>query len=308
MAISNLAFNAYCSAAFVSVAALTGCQSHTHRTSMRIRFRHWPAMLSACVMAAATVSGSPAHAASAAVTHNIASESSTGTSVIERWTPFIKEASRRFGIAEDWIKAVMRMESGGHTISATGAPITSKTGAMGLMQLMPQTWHEMQHAYGLGGDPHNPHDNVIAGTAYLRSLYQKFGFPKMFAAYNAGPGTLTQQMAGHRDLPQETRGYVSGIVRILGVKDGASHVIPVAARTTAQAVSTHAGSATATFTRPDGSEFSIDAANVVSIRTPIANEFAPGVQTVLSMGARFQGVIEKPEQVTSILRAHGARI
>src|SRR5207237_5541650 len=174
------------------------------------------------------------------------------------------EASRRFGIAEDWIKAVIRMESGGHTISPSGGPITSKAGAMGLMQLMPPTWREMQHEYGLGSDPHNPHDNVIAGTAYLRSLYQKFGFPKMFAAYNAGPGTLTEQLAGRRDLPQETRGYVSGIIRILGVKDGASHVIPIAAQATAQTVSAHAESPTATFTRPDGSEFSVEATNVVS--------------------------------------------
>src|SRR5437016_2467534 len=103
---------------------------------MRTRNRFWPAMLSACVMTVVGIAASPAHAAPLATTHSIADQVSSGTSaVIARWTPFINEASRRFGIAEDWIKAVIRMESGGHTASANGAPITSKAGAMGLMQL-----------------------------------------------------------------------------------------------------------------------------------------------------------------------------
>jgi hypothetical protein len=116
-------------------------------------------------------------------------------------------------------------------------------------------------------------------------------------------------MAGLRDLPQETRGYISGIARILGVKNETKSE-PAAAHPVPQLVSitTHAETGMATFTRPDGSQISIDPSSVVSIRTPIANEFAPGVQTVLSMGARFQGVLEKPEQVASILRAHGARV
>jgi len=202
----------------------------------------------------------------------------------------------------------MRMESGGHTTATNGAPIKSKAGAMGLMQLMPETYREMQQQYGLGKDPNDPHDNVIAGTAYLRSLYAKYGFPKMFAAYNAGPGTVNEQMAGRRELPQETRGYVSGITRILGTKSETPQPIRVALHSAPQVASAHSESGMATFTRPDGSEIAIDAADVVSIRTPIANEFAPGVQTVVSMGTRFQGVTEKPEQVASVLRAHGARV
>src|SRR5690242_19690508 len=100
-------------------------------------------MLSACVMTVIGVTASPAHPAPIATTHSVAEQVSSGTSaLIARWTPFIKEASRRFGIAEDWIKAVIRMESGGHPTSTNGAPITSKAGAMGLMQLMPATWHE----------------------------------------------------------------------------------------------------------------------------------------------------------------------
>lgn len=152
-----------------------------------------------------------------AVTPSVAAETSTPTSaLITRWSPLIKEASRRFGVAEDWIKAVMRVESGGHTSTADGHPITSPKGAMGLMQLMPETWRDMQRAYDLGNDPYDPHDNVMAGTAYLRWLYEKFGFPQMFAAYNAGPGTVAVKAAATGQLPQETRNYVQAIARILG--------------------------------------------------------------------------------------------
>src|SRR5579864_3650894 len=81
---------------------------------------------------------------------------------------------------------------------------------------MPATYRDMRQQYGLGADPSDPHDNVLAGTAYLRWLYEKYGFPKMFAAYNAGPGTLEASQAADRNLPDETRAYVSGIANILG--------------------------------------------------------------------------------------------
>jgi hypothetical protein len=135
--------------------------------------------------------------------------------LVERWTPFVKEAARRFNIAEDWIMAVMRMESGGRTELA-GKPITSKAGAMGIMQMMPDTYKDMRNQYGLGSDPYDPHDNVLAAAAYLKWLHGKYGYPKMFAAYNAGPGTLEAQMAGKGKLPAETQAYVKGIKRILG--------------------------------------------------------------------------------------------
>jgi len=280
---------------------------HQQDSYLRIRTRHFRPMLSACVVTIAAVAGSAAHAAAITPNATVGEQVSTGTSALmTRWSPFVKEASRRFGIAEEWIKAVMRMETAGHTTAVDGKPITSKAGAMGLMQLMPETWHDMQRTYGLGKDPYDPHDNVIAGTAYLRWLYDRFGFPRMFAAYNAGPGTVGEQMAGHRELPQETRGYVSGIARILrGKNSPAAQSLATAAEAHVQAVAVHKDDGPATFTRPDGSKISVDAAAVMSIRTPIANEFAPGVQTVLSMGARFQGVIEKPELVASILRSHG---
>jgi hypothetical protein len=240
-------------------------------------------------------------------------ELSTGTSaMIARWTPFIKEASQRFGIAEDWIKAVMRMESGGHTRLADGTPIISKAGAMGLMQLTPETWRDMQREYGLGQNPYDPHDNVIAGAAYLRTLYQQFGFPKMFAAYNAGPQTEAEHSAGLRELPDETRNYVRGIAHILGSKAPDAEVVrgTIERSTPVPAVLRGAvpESTTVSFTRPDGAQVDIDAATVTSVRVPIPDEYAPGVRTVLSIGLRRQGVVEDPDKVMAMLKSHGARI
>src|SRR6185437_7292415 len=71
--------------------------------------------------------------------------------LIDRWQVQIVEASRRFAIPEDWIRAVMKEESAGLT-TLNGKPITSSAGAMGLMQLMPKTWVEMHDRYGLGRD------------------------------------------------------------------------------------------------------------------------------------------------------------
>ena len=77
------------------------------------------------------------------------------------------------------------------------------------MQLMPATWREMRSALGLGSNPHDPHDNILAGSAYLRAMYDRFGYPGLFAAYNAGPHRYTAFLAGARPLPAETRSYVS---------------------------------------------------------------------------------------------------
>ncbi|GLS35130.1 hypothetical protein GCM10010869_07180 [Mesorhizobium tianshanense] len=39
----------------------------------------------------------------------------------------------------------------------------------------------------VGPDPHDPRDNILAGAAYLRAMQDRYGFPGLFAAYNAGP-------------------------------------------------------------------------------------------------------------------------
>ena len=129
---------------------------------------------------------------------------------IDRWSAHIEEASARFGIPESWIRRVMRAESGGRT-TMDGRPITSRAGAVGLMQLMPRTWAEMRAKHGLGQNPHDPRDNILAGAAYLRAMYDRFGYPGLFAAYNAGPTRYAEHLAGGRRLPAETVAYVAAI-------------------------------------------------------------------------------------------------
>ncbi len=138
------------------------------------------------------------------------------SALLNRWDPFITEASRRFDISAAWIRAVMRVESGGRTVLAGDKPITSRAGAVGIMQLMPETYAEMRAQYRLGADPFNPHDNVLAGAAYLRWLQRKYGFPEMFAAYNGGPGTLDAYHEGAKPLPKETQDYIASVGRLLG--------------------------------------------------------------------------------------------
>lgn len=127
---------------------------------------------------------------------------------VERWRPYIAEASQRFGVPQAWIAAVMQAESAGQT-HLNGRPITSHAGAMGLMQVMPGTWAALRRQHGLGPDPHDPRDNIMAGTAYLRAMHDRFGYPGLFAAYNAGPGRYAEHLRTGRALAGETRGYIA---------------------------------------------------------------------------------------------------
>lgn len=117
------------------------------------------------------------------------------------------EAAKKFGVPVAWIRAVMRVESGGQTM-LNGAPITSSAGAMGLMQVMPDTYTEMQSRYDLGADPYDPHDNILAGAGYLREMYLRYGYPDLFAAYNAGPARLDAFLDDGMALPPETTAYL----------------------------------------------------------------------------------------------------
>ncbi|MDV3256953.1 MAG: lytic transglycosylase domain-containing protein [Sphingomonas sp.] len=129
-----------------------------------------------------------------------------------RWNREIAEAARRFSIPAEWIARVMQAESDGRT-RVEGKPITSTAGAMGLMQLMPATWDEIRLRYQLGGDPHDPRDNIMAGAAYLKQMYDRFGYPGLFAAYHAGPRAYARHLERGSPLPPETRRYLS---RVLG--------------------------------------------------------------------------------------------
>lgn len=149
---------------------------------------------------------------------------------VAQWRLHIAEASARFGIPESWIQRVIHAESGGRT-RLGGRPITSHAGAMGLMQLMPGTWADLRARLGLGTDPHDPRDNIIAGTAYLRMMYDRFGYPGMFAAYNAGPGRYAAYLSGRSRLPGETVAYLQTVTGgaaapVTARQSGAGKVIP----------------------------------------------------------------------------------
>ena len=133
---------------------------------------------------------------------------------VVHWRPYIEAASARFGVPVEWIERVMRAESGGRTV-LDGRPITSHAGAMGLMQLMPGTWARQRGRYSLGSDPFDPRDNILAGTSYLREMYDRYGVAGFLAAYNAGPGRYESWFAGRRSLPLETRRYVAKIAPLL---------------------------------------------------------------------------------------------
>jgi hypothetical protein len=180
------------------------------------------------------------------------------------------------------------MESGGRTLLSETKPMTSNKGAMGLMQVMPATYRDMQQQYGLGANPYDPHDNIFAGAAYLSWLHDKYGYPKMFAAYNAGPGAVEAQ----RNLPDETRAYVKGIARILGDRNESGSV---------EAASSKPVTRVANLTRPNGTQLTVDGAKVDTIRAAMPDEYAPGVQTVIAMGNVHQGVREDMATVSAAL-------
>ena len=123
---------------------------------------------------------------------------------------FVAEAARRFDVPIPWINAVMMLESGGD------ARAVSPGGAMGLMQIMPDTWTDLRSRHGFGVDPFDPRDNILAGAAYLREMHDRYGSPGFLAAYNAGPQRYEKYLASGRELPNETQLYVATIAPMIG--------------------------------------------------------------------------------------------
>ena len=122
---------------------------------------------------------------------------------------FVREAAQRFGVPASWIGAVMAIESGGDVLAL------SSQGAMGLMQIMPETWAGLRARHGFGDNSYDPRDNILAGAAYLRELYDRYGSPGFLAAYNAGPGRYDEHLATGRALPQETQLYVATLAPLI---------------------------------------------------------------------------------------------
>jgi soluble lytic murein transglycosylase-like protein len=113
----------------------------------------------------------------------------------------IVEHARMNGVRTDLVRAVMQVESGFNPSAR------SAKGAMGLMQLMPET----ARLYGVS-NPYNPAENVRAGVKYIRALLDRYeGNEELaLAAYNAGPGAVDKH--GQNVPPyKETRNYVAQI-------------------------------------------------------------------------------------------------
>ena len=131
------------------------------------------------------------------------------THAIDRLAVFIAEASRRFDVPTPWIRAVMHVESVGEVRAR------SPKGAMGLMQIMPETYAVLRARYALGANPYDPRDNILAGAAYLHELHDRYGAPGFLAAYNAGPRRYEDHLRTGRPLPLETRRYVAMLAPIV---------------------------------------------------------------------------------------------
>ncbi len=214
----------------------------------------------------------------------------SSSALMTRWEPLIAEASRKFKVPAQWIRAVIRQESGGRTMLAENLPIISSTGAMGIMQLMPRTYAEMAAQYRLGGDPHNARDNIFAGTAYLKWLHSRYGYPAMFAAYNDGPGHIEDHLHRGRPLPAETRGYIAHIAKSLGDQTVAADLTQVA------------------LTQPDGTPVTVDAHKVTAVHPAIPGIYAASVKSVVTVGKLNRGIREDVAEATSLLRSHGAKL
>lgn len=237
----------------------------------------------------------------------------SGAQLMKRWEPFIKSAARRFTIPASWIREVIRIESGGRTMTAENVRIVSSQGALGLMQLLPGTYAEMRAQYGLGRDPFDPHDNIFAGAAYLRWLRGKYGFPTMFEAYDDGPGNLEQRLTKGVPLPGETRSYVSAVAVALGGTPPALASTPVPGNTlnapsiallTARPIDL---STYCTFTRQDGSVLVVDCSQVTSIHAPPENS-ATQTQSIITIGSVDQPVRESEEVAKQLVLSHGGHV
>ncbi|HIJ57114.1 MAG TPA: lytic transglycosylase domain-containing protein [Deltaproteobacteria bacterium] len=122
-------------------------------------------------------------------------------SVNTRYDHLIAEASRRFGVNEPLLKAMIKAESN------FDPRAVSKKGAKGLMQLMPENIRAFRVS-----DPFNPRENIMAGTRYFKRMINRYGGKLSFAiaAYNAGPEKVDQ----YRRVPPfiETQDFVERVL------------------------------------------------------------------------------------------------
>ena len=130
------------------------------------------------------------------------SRGAVGLNISGDTTSLIKEAAARYQVDPRLVAAVAQTESGGNQEAVSPA------GAVGVMQLMPET------AAGLGVNPYDKRQNIEGGAKYLRQMMDTFGgdVQKAVAAYNAGP----QAVKEYNGIPpyRETQDYVNKVLDI----------------------------------------------------------------------------------------------
>jgi hypothetical protein len=141
------------------------------------------------------------HDVSASINQHQNEQKSDGTVSSDVMNRIIDCASEKYGVDADLIKAVIKAES---DFDATA---TSDKGAMGLMQLMPETARDLgvKNAY-------DPIDNVMGGTRYLKMLLDRYGGDTnvALAAYNWGMGNVERNPDR---LPEETKTYIARVTK-----------------------------------------------------------------------------------------------
>jgi len=120
------------------------------------------------------------------------------------YSALIDKVAARHGVPARLVRAVIAVESAGQPQAR------SAKGAMGLMQLMPQTARQYTVA-----NPYDPATNIEAGVKHLRNLLDRFPLAEALAAYNAGEAAV-QRFGGIPPFP-ETERYVSRILRLAGL-------------------------------------------------------------------------------------------
>lgn len=136
-----------------------------------------------------------------------------------RYAEYVSEASERFGVEENMIYAIIKAESGFR------ATVVSRAGAIGLMQVIPDTFlFDIREKIDMAESPSSvlfsARENILAGTYYYSYLRKHFGAEReALAAYNAGIGNVTRWLAdpAYADLKglipdaipiAETRAYI----------------------------------------------------------------------------------------------------
>lgn len=221
---------------------------------------------------------------------------------LKRWDSYVTAAAHRFAVPKTWLYAVMQLESGGYTMLSDTRPIVSSAGAMGLMQLMPDTYNEMRRQLGLGSDPFDPHDNIFAAAAYLHWLKTRYGYPAMFAAYNDGPGNLEARMRDAGLLPQETQNY------LIRINAKLSPGTPLDRRFTAMPAQRTPDLVKFTAANGGPEWIDINAASTVSVRAAQPGEFGPTIRSVVTVGATKHGVWEAVAMAQYRVTSHGGTL